>query len=141
MGDSSRKCQQPELLRNSASTPILNTGRSRPMLRIGKPEHAALPTIWEKLHHGSPAQPSLRVTLARRHPLWGRKTEARSDTGGTLQGGASQPRSSRSSFWDQRSGFFLGGNSRYENAIALRTIHKRFSRATGSSTCRLNTGG
>jgi hypothetical protein len=41
----------------------------------------------------------------------------------------------------QRRGFFLGGNSRYESAIALRTIHERFSRATGSSTRRLNNGG
>ena len=111
------------------------------MLQSGKPEHAALPPIWEKPHHGSPAQLSLRVTLARRHPLWDRKTEARSDTGGTLQGGASQTRGSRSSFCDQRSGFFLGGNSRYENAIALRTIHARLSRAGASDTRRLNNGG
>ena len=39
------------------------------------------------------------------------------------------------------SGFFLGGNSRYEIAIALRTIHERFSRADASATRRLNNGG
>lgn len=39
------------------------------------------------------------------------------------------------------SGFFLGGNSRYESAIALRAIHERFSRAAASATRRLNNGG
>jgi len=41
----------------------------------------------------------------------------------------------------QRGRDILGGNSRYESAIALRTIHERFSRAAGSSTRRLNNGG